>query len=223
MISFKIFKKAPVKSLLMTCLAFPLFVQADTDAEQSTQLVEHSSKAKTELIERLKPITHFSGRFTQKVFDADNNLLQQGSGTLSISKPNKIKWHTVEPEESLIVSNGESLWFFDPFIEQVTAYSLENAIANTPILLITNDDTALWDKYTVSKLDNRFNILSNDDDAQVKVLSLIFKGDAIANITIEDVTGQISNIYLSELKMEKQDQDLFEFVIPEGIELDDQR
>ena len=207
----------------MTCLAFPLFVQADTDAEQSTQLVEHSSKAKTELIERLKPITHFSGRFTQKVFDADNNLLQQGSGTLSISKPNKIKWHTVEPEESLIVSNGESLWFFDPFIEQVTAYSLENAIANTPILLITNDDTALWDKYTVSKLDNRFNILSNDDDAQVKVLSLIFKGDAIANITIEDVTGQISNIYLSELKMEKQDQDLFEFVIPEGIELDDQR
>ena len=35
--------------------------------------------------------------------------LQRGSGTLAVSKPNLINWTTTEPEESQIISDGETL------------------------------------------------------------------------------------------------------------------
>jgi len=218
-----IFKKPSIVGLFVTCLASPLIANSEGYRLPDNASIEKDSGAMSELINRLEPVKHFSGNFTQKVFDADGNMLQQGSGTLSISKPNKLNWKTVEPEESIIVSNGETLWFFDPFIEQVTAYNFESAVANTPILLITNNDRSLWDNYTISKSDNRFDIRSRDDEAQVKVLSLYFEGTMISKIDIEDVTGQISKIQLTDINTDKPEPSLFEFVIPEGIELDDQR
>lgn len=191
------------------------------------------SQSKVELMAVLANINYFSAKFTQKIYDESGEELQQGSGQLSVSKPNLVNWETKSPSESHIVSDGENLWFYDPFVEQVSVYSLENAIANTPILLITNNDPNLWQDYNVSKLtDTRYLIEGVNENTRVKSLELTFNGSKenikLAGFSIIDATGQLSVIYLSEQINSTSDNnetyaDLFTFTVPEGAYLDDQR
>lgn len=201
------------KSLVFLSLSTSYHAFADTaDVKQS-------------LMNKLKGIHYFSAKFNQTVFDTDNNVLQQGNGTIVVSKPNKVHWLTTSPEESLIVSDGETLWLYDPFIEQVSAFSLERSVANTPILLLTNESKDTWDNYQVNeKSNNVYEILAIDEQSQVKSLVVSFKGEEISGLVINDATGQKSEITLSENNHTQiPSNELFTFTVPEGVLLDDQR
>ena len=199
----------------------------NTDENTSKNTVDKVDNSKLELMATLAKIEFFSAEFTQQIFDEAGNELQQGSGLLSVSKPNLVNWQTVLPDESLIVSDGSNLWFYDPFVEQVSVYSLESAIANTPILLITSNDDKLWQDYTVVKLtDDRYLISAIDVNARVKSLELSFTNRnnnvELAAFNILDATGQLSVITLTH-NYKEPDASLFTFSVPEGVYLDDQR
>ena len=117
------------------------------------------------------------------------------------------------------------MWFYDPFIEQASVYTLSNAIANTPILLLTSQDKTLWQNYDVSKIDEQtYAIISLDENSQVKSLNIKFDGSILTSFTIKDVTGQISQITLSEQdNVLAIDNSQFTFTAPEGVHIDDQR
>jgi outer membrane lipoprotein carrier protein len=178
-------------------------------------------------MDKLGTIKFFSADFTQEVLDADGNVLKNASGTLAVKKPNLVHWNTAEPDESLIVSDGQTLWFLDPFVEQVSAFLIDKALMNTPILLLTSSDPELWQHYSVSSMnENNFLIHASDTNSQVKTLELRFKDNIneLDSFTILDATGQLSTFKLSKLEQNiSPDSALFNFIIPEGIELDDQR
>ena len=44
-----------------------------------------------------------------------------GEGELWVKRPNLFNWHMTSPDESVLVSDGQTLWFYNPFVEQVTA------------------------------------------------------------------------------------------------------
>ena len=182
---------------------------------------------KSNLIQKLAKLEYFTANFNQQVLDAEGNELQNALGTLAVKKPNLVHWKTAEPDESLIVSDGDTLWFFDPFVEQVSAYLLEKALLNTPILLLTSSDPKLWQHYSVSSTDeNNYLIHANDNNAQVKTLELRFKKNSnmLNSFTILDATGQLSLFKLSQFdQVTVPESALFTFKIPEGVELDDQR
>lgn len=187
------------------------------------------AQTKDELREKLNKINFFSAKFDQKVFDEQGNELNQGSGNLSVNKPNLVNWETQTPDESLIISDGSNLWFYDPFVEQVSIYALENAIANTPILLITNDDEALWQQYDVVKVnDISYQIRAKDLNARVKSLELNFSPTStvpqLSGFNLLDATGQLSVIKFNSINIEKvPEASLFTFTLPEGVYVDDQR
>jgi outer membrane lipoprotein carrier protein len=204
---------------------------AKNTVASTTQINENNSKA--DLMAKLAKIDFFSAKFSQKIFDESGVELQEGSGQLSVSKPNLVNWETKLPDESLIVSDGSNLWFYDPFVEQVSVYALESAIANTPILLITNNDPKLWQDYNVSQLeDNRYLIQAIKENSRIKSLELAFEksnsaeknntNEKLVAFNILDATGQLSVISLSGHDSEAKT-DLFKFTVPEGVYLDDQR
>ncbi|PKI17926.1 outer membrane lipoprotein chaperone LolA [Colwellia sp. 12G3] len=194
-----------------------------------------SSEAKEHLMAKLRKLAFFSANFSQKILSGEGEILQQGSGTLAISKPNLVNWKTITPDETLIVSDGNTLWFYDPFIEQASAYSLAKSIHNTPILLLTSDEPQLWQQYHVSEQNNaiesglRFVVLPKDENSQIKKLTLSFeetktKDIQLSEFSFEDATGQISQISLSHFNSTvKPDASLFTFSLPEGVRLEDKR
>lgn len=188
---------------------------------------QNISESKRALMSRLSGFEHFSASFSQQVIDEENNVLQEGKGKIAVKKPNLVSWETQYPEESLIVSDGDTLWFFDPFIEQATAYRVDASVANTPILLLTSSDEGLWAQYSVSQSNTEhFLIHANDPNSRVKTLELNFIADSatLESFSILDTTGQLSVIKLSDVTMDEQlPLGLFNFTLPEGVYLDDQR
>lgn len=222
----KLFKKLSL-GLVLQSLWLSAYAQVPTvqqEPQQATQQVDQQPASEI-LLAKLAPLDSFSANFIQKVFDNEGQLLQSATGSLASQKPNLVRWHTNEPAETLIVSDGKTLWFFDPFIEQVSAYQLENAIANTPILLLTSNDPQLWEKFTISSSDGEnFLITAKDVNAQVKSLTLSFNGDLLQGFDILDSTGQLSNITITDLNNKPEHASTaFAFKIPEGVYLDDQR
>jgi outer membrane lipoprotein carrier protein len=185
---------------------------------------------------KLAHLYYFSANFTQKVVSEAGELLEQSSGSLAISRPNLANWHTVEPDELAIVSDGRDVWFYNPWIEQVSVYSLSAAIAKTPILLLTSKDEVLWQQYTVSQEHvinqdkvnqqvERFVISAKDTNSQIKSLTLVFSAqDELDQFSFLDATGQVSHIKLSNFDAQNApDSSLFTFMVPEDIQIDDQR
>jgi outer membrane lipoprotein carrier protein len=203
----------------------------NTTASQVSAPVATDSKAqlaKILLRQKLAAVSDFSSVFEQTVSDQDGKVLQQSKGSLAVSKPNKVRWHTAQPDDSLIVSDGQALWFYDPFIEQVSVYGLTSAVANTPMLLLSSNDEQHWQNYHVIQHSAQsFDIVALDADSQVKTLTVYFSGQNIEKFSIVDATGQLSQINLSNVKrLDLADQNnvtMFEFTVPDGVELDDQR
>lgn len=245
---------ALIKSLTFTSLLIPV-ISFSQQAEQNLQVVEQSatstiqtinskqtSEAKSHLMAKLSKLTYFSATFTQSILSEQGELLQQGSGSLAIKKPNLVNWKTTTPDETLIVSDGNTLWFYDPFIEQASAYSLAKSIHNTPILLLTSDDPLLWKQYNVYEeapsqdktqtLGQRFIVTPIDTSSQIKRLTLTFsaidvtnnKIEALREFSFQDATGQISKISLHNFNsIKKPEETLFSFTLPDGVRLEDNR
>ena len=214
-------------------IALTLTVNSTVLAEQMTiNSSKQSEQTKHALMTKLASVDYFSANFKQSIKSVDGELIQTGAGNISIKKPSLVHWQTTEPDETLIISDGESLWFYDPFIEQVTAYSLNSAIKNTPILLLTNNDEALWQHYDVTSLtDNQGNMIKDgflvkakQEKSQVKHLTIIFKGNELTQFSFQDATGQTSEINLSDFNKAKEPANsLFSFTVPEGVRLEDKR
>lgn len=62
------------------------------------------------------------------------------------------------PDESTLISDGKTLWFYNPFVEQVTATWLESATTNTPFMLIARNDSKEWQNYDVKQNGDRFEL-----------------------------------------------------------------
>ncbi|WNC70572.1 outer membrane lipoprotein chaperone LolA [Thalassotalea psychrophila] len=177
------------------------------------------------LKDKLNTVQGFSSSFTQDVVDADGNVLQNSKGTLAVKRPNLIYWETKAPDETLVVSDGKTLWFYNPFVEQVSAFNISNAVTNTPILLLSGLNDEAWQDYGVSKTtENEFRITSLNEDAQVKTLHLVFSGNDLIKFTVTDATGQLSHFNLSNVVSEPLPKDsMFIFTLPDGVDFDDQR
>jgi outer membrane lipoprotein carrier protein len=219
------------------------FVQADElkITPNNTQPVEVVPvTAKSILMAKLANVDHFSANFNQEVLSESGEMLEQSSGELAISKPNLASWYTIEPDELKIVSDGQDVWFYNPWIEQVSVYSLSAAIAKTPILLLTSKDEALWQQYNVTQKvaaetseiaeisSTSFVISAKDVNSQIKSLTLVFepneKGGQLKQFSFLDATGQLSHIKLSDFNAQNiPAKTLFSFVLPDGVQVDDQR
>ena len=96
---------------------------------------------------RLDKVSSFHSSFTQKVTDGSGNAVQDGQGDLWVKRPNLFNWHMTQPDESVLVSDGKTLWFYNPFVEQATATWLKDATSNTPFMLIARNQASDWQNY----------------------------------------------------------------------------
>ena len=190
---------------------------ADVTTAQSVQNV---------LIEKLNKFDGFTANFSQKIFDADGNLLQDdASGTIDVKRPNLFKWHTQLPDENLVVSNGETLWMFDPFVGEAHIYNIDDAIVNSPMVLLSSNDITLWQQYSViQRSSDEYVIDALDETSQVKQLIVRFADSVLSSFTIVDSTEQTSTFDLSQVQYEQlPDNSTFTLTLPKGISVIDKR
>jgi outer membrane lipoprotein carrier protein len=88
-------------------------------------------------------IATLQGRFEQSLVDADGEVLERTSGTLQIQRPGQFRWTYLEPYEQQLVADGLNIWSYDVDLAQVTVKPQQQALANTPALLLGGSEDAL--------------------------------------------------------------------------------
>ena len=180
------------------------------------------------LLERLNSLATLSADFSQQVTDINGELVQQLHGNMALSRPNLLHWQTDAPDETLMVADGQNLWYYNPFVEQVTVYSQANAVAQSPLLLLLDGESDAWQDYDVKAQDNSYALQPKPDADSSQSLQLVFAENgqpaAISRIILDDGQGQISTIDLENVKLNQGlSKALFEFEVPAGVDVDDQR
>lgn len=174
---------------------------------------------------RLSKIHEFSAHFDQKVFDAHGTPLQEGQGDMVIQRPNKFRWDAKQPDESLIVSDGKSVWMYDPFVQQVTLLSLSKAVVDTPFLLLSNTDEKIWSHYEVEQNGDAFTVTSKERNQRIDSLRMVFDGqNHITSMEVNETQGQRSEYTLTSFNTHPSvSASSFTFEVPDGVTVDDQR
>ncbi|EOD54334.1 outer membrane lipoprotein chaperone LolA [Aeromonas molluscorum] len=181
--------------------------------------------AASDLKQKLAAVNLFSAQFQQTVFDSKGKELQKASGDLLVSRPNRFNWHTKSPDESLIVADGKDVWIYDPFVEQVTALKLQDAVVNTPFILIASSDDKYWKNYDVTEQDDVFTVTSRNQDELIASFRITFdRQDNISRFDVKEAQGQWSEFTLSGFNRKPALKgNEFVFKMPKGVALDDQR
>ena len=85
----------------------------------------------------LSDMRQFRANFAQTVVDAQQNVVHEAQGVLTMTRPDKLRWETTFPDETLLIADGEAVWNVDTFVEQVTVLSQANAIKDNPVMSVS--------------------------------------------------------------------------------------
>ena len=182
------------------------------------------ANADIELQNRLNKVSVLSADFAQTVMSANGSNVQQGNGKLRIKRPNLFRIDTKSPQETQIIADGKTLWFYDPFVEQVTANWVKDAVNNTPFVLLTSNDKSHWAQYTVEQKDDRFVLKPKAKNSNIKQFDIrIDQNGVLKGFGTIEKDGQSNQYILRNITNQNLDGSLFKFTVPKGIELDDQR
>lgn len=180
--------------------------------------------AASDLQGRLNKVNSFHAAFTQKVTSAEGAAVQEGEGELWLKRPNLFNWKTTTPDESVLISDGKTLWFYNPFVEQVTATWLKDATGNTPFMLITRNDASEWGQYNVRQQGDDFELTPKTTKGNLKQFAInVTPSGTIKSFTATEQDGQRSSYTLKNQQNGAVDSSKFTFTPPKGVTLDDQR
>ncbi|MCF7354533.1 outer membrane lipoprotein chaperone LolA [Vibrio sp. CK2-1] len=179
---------------------------------------------KDELNARLSKNDGFSADFTQKVTSPEGEVLLDGEGSADISRPSLFRWKTSAPDETLLVSDGKNVWYYSPFVEQVTILSQEQATAQTPFVLLTRNRASDWANYDVTQSDDTFTLKPTAADSSVGTFQIKINAKGVVQqFNVIEQDGQKSQFEFTHFSMKKPDAAIFSFSVPKGVEVDDQR
>jgi outer membrane lipoprotein carrier protein len=171
----------------------------------------------------LDGLASLQARFRQTVTDAQGRLTENADGTVALARPGKFRWDYREPEQ-LIVSDGETVWFYDVGLEQVTVRAAAETIVGTPALLLSGEGN-LDAEFEVSDGGEqgglRWSVLKpRDEEGDFRELRVGLDGGQIARMTLLDRLGQVTELAFDAVQRNPRlDASLFRFTPPPGVDV----
>ncbi len=184
-----------------------------------------ADKAPVERLQSLlAPLETLAADFTQTVTDGEGYEIQSLSGHMVVARPGRVRWRSETPYEQLVVSNAETLWLYDPDLEQVTVRPFEADVSRTPAILFIGDVADLRERYRVSRhvegeLET-FRLAPRDSGALFEEVHLHFDDGRPEAMTLRDSMGQETRVEFSNLVINRPVADTdFTFEIPDGADV----
>ncbi|MGM0526551.1 MAG: outer membrane lipoprotein chaperone LolA [Pseudomonadota bacterium] len=183
---------------------------------------DNDVSAKQQVQEKLAKMQSLSAEFSQTVTADNGDTLQQLTGELAIQRPNKLRWRTDPPDDTLMIASGDTVWYYNPFVEQVTLYRQDDAAADSPMLLLLTGSEDQWQDYQVSATAEDQYLVEQIEGNNS--LQLTFSDDVLQQIRLQQEQGDTIELTLQDVAVNPSlEADMFHFDIPDGVDVDDQR
>jgi len=210
------------------CSAVAAQPAASQDAV-SREAVSQEEGAVKALESILAQTTTLSAEVDQLFMDQDGRELQEIRARLLMEKPARFRWEVTQPYERLEVTDGKTVWLYEPDLEQVTIQPFDDQVDRTPVMLLNGDAAAIMEAYDVSSTNMggdlvRFILIPRNPDRLFERLSVTFNGTVIEEMQFEDSLGQQTSMTFHDVARNVPlDAGQFTFTPPAGIDVIDNR
>ena len=169
-------------------------------------------------------VVTFQGSFEQRLIDANEQVIENTTGTLEIRRPGQFRWSYIEPYEQWLVADGVNIWSYDVDLAQVTVRPQAEALANTPALLLSGADDALDQfEYQGSYVENVttwVRLVPKNTESGFERVELGFAADTLTRMVFFDNLEQTTLVQLYEVAVNDTiDPARFEFTVPKDVDV----
>ena len=206
---------------MMVLLTF-LFVSAGTAHAQPAS----SSSTLDQLDTLLGNIETLAADVVQLIIESDGGVLEESEILMLLKKPDGFYWETLTPFPELIVTDGSTLWNYQPDLEQVVIEDWDSSRSELAAQLLSGNIESLGGDYTVDLISStqsehhEFKLTPRAADNVYQLISINFIRDELDSIYLNSKNGQqtvwrFENVVRNSPIADAQ----FIFVPPENIEV----
>ena len=206
---------------LALCLLAPAALAGEPTPQDCAQAVARRVQQRYDAVRDLR--ARFVQRTQQVTLGSSGGGSLESSGEVVFAKPGRMRWSYEAPAPSLVVSDGKTLWIYDPTAREVQQLPLGPDFLSVAAVQFLLGEGRLLDEFTVSAKDCGAPevqlALVPRRDSQYERLELCVdpKSGAVRETTVVDLLGNRTTIELREQRSNaKPDPSLFRFVPPAG-------
>jgi outer membrane lipoprotein carrier protein len=194
-------------------------------SDEASKNSDTDSTALNKLVTALNHIKTFSGTFVQYSVDQKGSRIQESRGELIADRAGLFYWHTSEPLEQIVISNGREVSVYDPDLEQVTIQKVGEKAQTTPAILFSGDTNEIGDLFKVEYRELvggivQFLLTPKEQESLFERLKIRFHGANIEELRITDALGQESTMSFIQTQVNLElPADTFIAKYPEGTDI----
>ncbi len=172
----------------------------------------------------LQGLDGLQAEFKQVLTDRNGQPIDEASGTLAISRPDRFRWDYREPYQQVIVADGARVWIYDTDLEQVTVRKLDETLSATPAMLLSGR-SSLSDNFAVTQTTQEGSVEwirmePRRDDTDFRWVRLGFEGAVLKYMQLADKLGQTTGLEFSKVERNPPlDPSRFTFTVPPGADV----
>lgn len=176
----------------------------------------------------LLDIQTLSASVTQLIVESDGAVLEESTIQMHLLRPDGFYWETLDPFPELVVTDGNTLWNYQPDLEQVVIEDWDSAQSELAAQLLSGRTDKLGEEYHIDlapdagESESLFQLHPLDADSVYRVIRISFLRQELESIHLDNKNGQQTLWQFSDLQRNQElEQTLFEFEPPAGIEVVD--
>ena len=206
---------------MMFLLTF-LFVSAGTALAQPAS----NSSTLDQLDTLLGNIETLAADVVQLIIESDGGVLEESEIQMLLKKPDGFYWETLAPFPELIVTDGSTLWNYQPDLEQVVIEDWDSSRSELAAQLLSGNIESLGGDYTIELISStqsehqEFKLTPRAADNVYQLISINFIRDELDSIYLNSKNGQQTVWRFENVIRNSPIEDAkFTFVPPENIEV----
>ena len=181
--------------------------------------------------QRYLEMQSFQGNFLQTTIVESEDRRASASGTIAYQRLGKMRWEYQEPDPQLLVTDGETLWLYDPLLENVTIQELAAVTDGTALAFLLGAGE-LSEDFTQRKMQKSLldpakswevlELVPNREQSAIEFLQLGVDSEtgALEGLLFKDNSGSVRIIEFEALSYNVDfSKDFFSFEIPPGMEV----
>ncbi|MDO8909014.1 MAG: outer membrane lipoprotein chaperone LolA [Pseudohongiella sp.] len=147
------------------------------------------------LNQQLDNLQTFRADVRQLIVENTGGVLEESEILFMLKRPHGFYWETLQPFPELIVTDGETLWNYQPDLLQLSIENWDASRSELAAQLLSGNTEAIADEYTVSAIpvngtDWEFLLYPNDPASLYEQVSLYFEQGELVSILLINTNGQ---------------------------------
>ena len=185
-------------------------------------LVRPVSSDELPVVTYLRGLEFFSAEFQEQRFSPEGVMVSSSQGKCRIHRPRKLYWEYSQPARQLIISDGETLWIYEPELEQVIKSSIStmSSSALSPLLESRERIDKLYTFEPMSDINWwRLRPVSAASYTEAAKIDIKFTDGKTDQIKLTDALGFVTKLFFTKIHYKAINDDVFNFLPSDNVDV----